>query len=83
MQITVVAVICHSLGAILPESVGTVAEPVCREVIVVKQDMAMQACLLSQAALAAWKEQSIFRGAQWTIAQIKCVPGDYVPKDRV
>ena len=83
MLITVVAVMCHSLGAIVPQSVRTEAESVCREEIVVKQDMAMQACMLSQAALAEWKEQSIFRGDQWTIARIKCVPGDYVPKVHV
>ena len=74
MQITVVAVICHDLG--------TISQPVCREEIVVKQDMAMQACFLSQPALSEWKEHSIFRGEQWTIGRIKCVPGDYAPKDR-
>jgi hypothetical protein len=40
MQITVVAVMCHALGAI--------SQPVCREEIVVKDDMPMQACFLSQ-----------------------------------
>jgi hypothetical protein len=74
MQITVVAVMCHALGAI--------PQPVCREEIVVKDDMPMQACFLSQPALAEWKEHSIFRGEQWTIGRIKCVPGDYAPKDR-
>ena len=52
MQITVVAVMCHALGAI--------SQPVCREEIVVKDDMPMQACFLSQPALAEWKEHSIF-----------------------
>jgi hypothetical protein len=74
MQITVVAVMCHALGAI--------SQPVCREEIVVKDDMPMQACFLSQPALAEWKEHSIFRGEQWKIGRIKCVPGDYAPKDR-
>jgi hypothetical protein len=36
MQITVVAIMCHALGAI--------SQPVCREEIVVKDDMPMQAC---------------------------------------
>jgi hypothetical protein len=26
--------------------------------------------------------QAIFRGEQWTIGRLKCVPGDYAPKDR-
>jgi hypothetical protein len=65
---------CHALGAI--------SQLVCREKIVVKDDMPMQACFLSQPALAEWKEHSMFRGEQWTISGIKCVPGDYAPKDR-
>jgi hypothetical protein len=85
MQITVVAVICHSLVAVVPQSVGTLRDdPVCREVIVVKQEMPMQMCMLSQPALAEWKEHSIYRSDSWHIARIKCVPGsDYVPKERV
>jgi hypothetical protein len=43
MQITVVAVMCHVLGAIVAEGVGTLPDAVCREVIVIKQDMPMQA----------------------------------------
>jgi hypothetical protein len=41
MQITVVAVMCHTIGAFVPESVGSVPAPVCREVIVIKDDMPM------------------------------------------
>jgi hypothetical protein len=52
MQITVVVVECHTIGAFVPEAVGTVPGPVCREVIVIKDDMPMQSCLLSQPALA-------------------------------
>lgn len=74
MQITVVVLMCHSLGSI--------PAPVCREEIVVKADMPMQACIVSQPAIAEWKSRSIFAGDQWTVARIKCVPGDYVPKDR-
>jgi hypothetical protein len=83
MQITVVAVMCHTLGAFFPEAVGTRPDPVCREVIIIKDDMPMQVCMLSQPALADWKERSIYRGDQWRISRIKCVPGDYVPKERV
>jgi hypothetical protein len=83
MQITVVAVMCHTIGALVAESASTAPDLVCREVIVIKDDMPMQACMLSQPALADWKERSIYRGDQWRISRIKCVPGDYVPKERV
>jgi hypothetical protein len=33
--------------------------------------MPMQACILSQAALADWKARSIYRGDQWKIGRIK------------
>jgi hypothetical protein len=36
--------------------------------------MPMQACMLSQPALADWKERSIYRGEQWRVSRIKCVP---------
>ena len=75
MQITVVALLCHSLGSI--------PAPVCREEIVVKDDMSMTACMIAQPAIADWKEHSIYKGPQWSIARIKCVPGDYVIKDAV
>jgi hypothetical protein len=83
MQITVVVVVCHTIGAFVPEAVGTVPGPVSREVIVIKDDMPMQSCLLSQPGLADWKERSIYRGGSWRISRIKCVPGEYVPKERV
>ncbi len=83
MQITVVAVMCHTIGAVTPQSVGTLPDPVCREVVVIQNDMPMQACMLSQPALADWKERSIYRGEQWRVSRIKCVPGDYVPKQRI
>jgi len=76
MQITVVALLCHTIAAVP-------GAPVCREEIVVKDDMSMQACMISQPALADWKEHSQFRGAQWTIARVKCIPGQYVIKDRI
>jgi hypothetical protein len=83
VQITVVAVMCHTLGAITPQAVDTLPDPLCREVIVIKEDMPMQSCMLSQPALADWKERSIYRSDQWWISRIKCIPGDYVPKERV
>ena len=30
-----------------------------------------------------WEERSVYRGDQWMISRIKCLPGDYVPKERV
>jgi hypothetical protein len=83
MQITLVAVMCHTIGATIAQSVDSLPDPVCREVIVIKDDMPMQSCIFSQPALADWKERSIYRGDQWWISRIKCVPGDYVPKERV
>jgi hypothetical protein len=83
MQITVVAVMCHTIGAFVPQPVDTLPDPVCREVIVIKDDMSMQSCMLSQPALAEWKDRSIYRGASWWISLIKCLPGNYVPKERV
>ena len=83
MQITVVAVMCHTIGATVAQSVDTSPDRLCREVMVIKDDMPMQACMLSQPALAEWKDRSIYRGASWWISRIKCVPGDYVPKERI
>lgn len=75
MKITVAISLCHALAGI--------PAPVCREEIVTRQDMPMQGCIFSQAAIADWKERSIYRGSQWTIGRIKCVPGDYEPKDAI
>jgi hypothetical protein len=83
MQMTVVAIMCHTISATIMQSVDTQPDSVCREVLVTKDDMSMQACMLSQPALAEWKERSIYRGEQWWISQVKCVPGDYVPKERI
>jgi hypothetical protein len=52
-------------------------------VIVIKDELPMQSCMLSQPALADWKERSIYRGDQWWISRIKCVLGNYVPKERI
>jgi hypothetical protein len=49
-------------------------------VIVLTQTVHAAAAAL---ALAEWKERSIYRGDQWWISRIKCVPGDYVPKERI
>lgn len=74
MIVTVVAIVCHTLPG-LPQ--------LCHEEIVARQEMPMQACLISQAALADWKSKSKYRGDQWTIGRIKCVPGAYEPKDAI
>jgi hypothetical protein len=73
VKITIVALMCHTMTGI--------NAPVCREEVVLKQDMPMQACVFSQPAIAEWKERTIFRGSNWTVQRIKCAPGDYVLKD--
>jgi hypothetical protein len=75
MQISIVLTLCHALGSI--------PQPVCREEIVIKDEMPMQACLVSQAAIADWKSRSIYRGDAWTVARVKCVRGDYVLRDAI
>jgi hypothetical protein len=67
----------------LCQTLGNIPAPVCREEIVVKDEMPMMACQLSQAALADWKSKSIYASDKWTISRIKCVPGDYAIKDSV
>lgn len=75
MQISIVATLCHSLAAI--------PAPVCREEIVIKDEMPMQACFLSQPALAEWKSRSIYRSEAWFVMRIKCVSGEYVLRDSI
>lgn len=75
MMISVVVSLCHSLSGI--------PQPVCREEVVTHDDMPMQACLISQAAIADWKSHSIYRGSQWSIGRIRCIPGQYEPKDAI
>lgn len=78
MHITVVVVLCHSLA--------NIPAPVCREEIVTEgDDLSLMSCIIgSQPAIAAWKENNrIYRGEHWTIARIKCVPGEYVIRDRI
>ena len=40
MQITVVAVMCHTLGAVVAQSIGTLDQPYCREVVVIRRSNA-------------------------------------------
>jgi hypothetical protein len=78
MMITVVALMCHTIAA-LPNS------PVCREEIVVQDEMSMASCMMaSQAGIANWKASSrVFQGDQWAVAKVRCIPGDYQPKDSI
>ena len=70
MQITVVAVMCHTIGASFPMSVGTLPDPICREVIVIKDDMPMEPRnVLPELALADWKGRSIYLFYQWRISR--------------
>lgn len=75
MKITVAVILCHALAPI--------PSPVCREEVVVQQDMSMQACMMAQPAIADWKNHSIFRGDNWQVTRFKCVPGDYTPKEAI
>ena len=77
MLITIVASLCHSLAGI-PADI-----PVCHEEIVAQQVMPMQACMMGQPEIADWKEKSIYRGDQWTISRIRCIPGEYQVKDAI
>ena len=74
MQIAVVVLMCHTLVSI--------PQPVCREEIVVKDEMPMQACMLSQSAIADWKRRSIFSGDQWTLAASSACQATTSPKGR-
>jgi hypothetical protein len=67
----------------IAERVDNLPDPVCRKVIVIRNDMAMRACMLSQPGLAGGKERSSYHSASRWINRIKCVPGDCVPKERV
>lgn len=74
MQITIVVSVCHALVGI---------PSVCHEEIVARDDMPMQACLISQPAIAEWKSRTIYRGDQWRIERIRCIPGNYEPRDAI
>lgn len=75
MQISIVVTICHALL--------NITTPVCREEIVYTDDMPMTACIFSQAAIAEWKEHSIFKGEEWSVQGFKCAPPGYVIKDAI
>jgi hypothetical protein len=78
MLITVVVTLCHALAGI--------PGPVCREGIVTDSrtsEVTMMSCMLSQPALAKWKSESIYRGDDWKISRITCVPGHYVIRSQV
>lgn len=73
MIVTVVAVMCFSLSQV----------PVCHEEIVVKDNSGMMACLYSLPAVADWKMHSKFKSDDWRIERVRCIPGDYEPKDAI
>jgi len=76
VQITVVALMCHTLASI--------PQPVCREEIVVKDEMPMQACMLSQGrARRTGRSILSMPTSNGRSAAIKCVPGDYVIKGAI
>lgn len=75
-MITVVALMCHMLGAI--------PEPVCFETVVAKVEMGMMECQVgAQVAVADWKANSIYAGEQWSVQRIICAPKNYIIKDAI
>jgi hypothetical protein len=77
MMMTVVAMLCQVIASL--------ADPVCHEVIVTRQEMTMQRCMSGmQIGIADWKGKSIYKSDKWTVEDVQCVPGDsYQPKDAI
>jgi hypothetical protein len=76
-MMTIVTLMCHVIVGI--------TSPVCHEEVVDRVEISMNVCQMgSQQYIADWKEKSIFRGDQWTVAAIQCIPGnDYQPRDAI
>jgi hypothetical protein len=68
MLTAIVITICHIAGG-------------CREVVAAQQDI--PACIISQAAVADWKEHSFYRGDRWSISRMRCEAAGYQPKDAI
>jgi hypothetical protein len=68
MFLAIVVTVCHIAGG-------------CREVVAAQEQM--PACIISQSAVADWKEHSLYRGDQWSISRMRCENGDYVAKDAI
>lgn len=75
MVVTIAATLCTLLNPVTTTDVLA-----CHEEVLHRGD-SLQECVLSQAAVADWKDKSRFRGPDWTITRIRCVPGAYVDKD--
>lgn len=75
-MITVMVLMCHLLAGL--------TEPVCHEVVVARLEMSKMACQVSaQAGVAQWKATSLYRGDNWIVREIGCMPGDYQAKDAI
>lgn len=83
MIITVAVTICHTLTATAGMPVPGPTD-VCEERIIMKTDDtgSLTACI-NQPALADWKAKSLYAGEQWWIKKIRCVPGDYQPRNNI
>ena len=75
MKLSVIVTLCHTLTGI--------PAPVCREEVVYTDDMSMEMCIFSQAAVAEWKDHSIYKADEWTVQGIKCAGSGYVIKDAI
>ena len=74
MNISVAVLVCKVLSS---------GPEVCHEEIVYQGDLSMGACMIASRELADWKSKTIYADESWRIARWKCVPGDYVIKDRI
>lgn len=72
MQVAVVATVCFAV---------TGSAPVCRDEIALEVDSIGIGCLIGEAEVDAWKDRSIYRGEQWTVRRVRCVPGGYAPRE--
>jgi hypothetical protein len=72
MQVAIVATLCFA-------AVGQ--QPVCRDEVAMEAESIGLGCLIGEAQVAGWKDHSIYRGPQWIVSRIRCVPGGYVAKE--
>ena len=94
MMLSLVVTVCHlTMADPIPADNDPTVDPeglrpitnmeLCHEEVIMEADGSMQACIISQPALADWKGHSRFRGPQWRISRWRCIPGHYVVKDAI
>lgn len=86
MILSVVVTVCHiAMANPVPDdpAVEISQLELCHEEVIAEADMPIQACTISQPALADWKAHTRFAGPQWRVKRWRCVPGHYVVKDQI